>query len=103
MAAVFADKPDYPHFFDPTADFVYLRLQCAQEAEPVGYAPQILDAWARHAAVWATGRVPGDLPRIDARAVVPQGPRDVFIFMINGHKPKAPAAAMSLMERLGAS
>lgn len=101
VAAVFADEPDYPFFFDPTADFVYVRLQCAQEAEPVGYAPQVLDAWASHAAVWAAGGVPGDLPRIDASTVIPPEPRDVFIFMINGHKPKAPAAAMSLIERIG--
>lgn len=102
VAAVFADEPDYPFFFDPTADFVYLRLQCAQESAPLGYAPETLDAWARRAATWATGAVPDDLPRIDAAAAVPVQPRDVFLFMINGHKPKAPAAAMSLIERLGA-
>jgi hypothetical protein len=27
--------------------------------------------------------------------------RDVFIFMINGFKPRAPAAAMALIERVG--
>ncbi|MDP3547286.1 MAG: DUF72 domain-containing protein [Phreatobacter sp.] len=100
VGAVFADEPDYPHFFDPTADFVYLRLQCAHEAEPVGYAPEVLDAWARRASIWASGGIPDDLPRIDGGAVIPQQPRDVFIFMINGHKPKAPAAAMALIERL---
>ena len=27
--------------------------------------------------------------------------RDVFVFMINGFKPKAPTAAMALIERVG--
>lgn len=101
IGAVFADEPDYPYFFDPTADFVYVRLQCAREDEPIGYPPAILDDWARHAAMWASGGLPGDLPRLDPKRRVKNTPRDVFVFMINGFKPKAPFAAMSLIERLG--
>lgn len=101
VAAVFADDPDYPFFFDPTASFVYLRLQCAAEAEPLGYPAATLDAWAERASAWAAGRRPVDLPLIDAAADDDRAPLDVYIFMINGHKPKAPAAAMALIERLG--
>ncbi|MCA0320543.1 MAG: DUF72 domain-containing protein [Proteobacteria bacterium] len=99
VAAVFADEPDYPYFFDPTASFVYLRLQCASEAEPIGYAPQVLDDWAARAKAWAAGQMPTGLPLVGTPAQAE--PRDVFLFMINGHKPKAPAAAMALIERLG--
>jgi uncharacterized protein YecE (DUF72 family) len=100
VAAVFADEPDYPYFFDPTADFVYVRLQCAREEEPIGYPPVVLEGWAGHAAAWAAGGMPEDLPRLDAGRRVKKTPRDVFVFMINGFKPKAPFAAMALIERL---
>ncbi|WP_439575873.1 DUF72 domain-containing protein [Phreatobacter sp.] len=99
VAAAFADEPDYPYFFDVTAPFVYLRLQCAQEGEPAGYSSDALDTWAGRARAWATGGVPEDLPQITADTP-PAGPRDVFVFMINGFKPKAPAAAKALIERL---
>lgn len=101
VAAVFADKPDYPYFFDPTASFVYLRLQCACDEDPLGYPDHVLDAWAERAKVWSAGDIPKDLPLIDMETAVPRRPREVFLFMINGFKPKAPAAAMSLIERLG--
>lgn len=100
VAAVFADEPAYPFFFDPTAPFVYLRLQGAAESEPLGYPAVTLDAWAERSRAWAAGRRPVDLPLIDAAADADRSPLDVFIFMINGHKPKAPAAAMALIERL---
>jgi uncharacterized protein YecE (DUF72 family) len=101
IAAVFADEPDYPYFFDPTASFVYVRLQSASEDEPIGYAPGVLDDWAAHAKAFARGDLPKGLPLIDEEAKVEDRPRDVFIFMINGFKPKAPAAAKALLERLG--
>ena len=75
------------------------RLQCASEDEPIGYAPKVLDAWAQRAKAWAKGEMPADLPLIGEPAEA--RPRDVFIFMINGFKPKAPAAAKALLERLG--
>jgi uncharacterized protein YecE (DUF72 family) len=100
VAAVFADKPAYPFFFDITAPFVYLRLQGAAECEVLGYPAATLDAWAERARAWAAGRQPVDLPLIDPAAETRRTPRDVFIFMINGHKPKAPAAAMALIARL---
>jgi uncharacterized protein YecE (DUF72 family) len=102
VAAVFADESDYPFFFDPTADFVYLRLQCATADEPRGYADEDLDRWAKRAKSWASGARPAGLPLIAPKPAAPKVKRDVFVFVINGFKPKAPLAAMRLIERLGA-
>jgi uncharacterized protein YecE (DUF72 family) len=102
VAAVYTDKPGFPQVPDITADFVYVRLQAAQETVETGYPAQALDGWAERARLWAAGGYPSDLPLVgDA---VPAGkPRDVFVYMINGFKPKAPAAAMALLQRLSCS
>jgi hypothetical protein len=51
--------------------------------------------------LWAQGKVPDDLPRVDP-APAPQkiAPRDVFAYVIHEGKIRAPAAAMALIERL---
>lgn len=67
---------------EPTAGFAYARLLRAREAEPAGYSPAELDDRVRTARGWA------------------QGGRDVFLFVINGDKVRAPAAATALLERL---
>jgi uncharacterized protein YecE (DUF72 family) len=99
VATVYADSDEYPAMADVTADFVYARLQKAEEKERAGYAPAALDTWAKRAETWASGDVPDDLKTIDEPKKSKQK-RDVFIFMINGFKPHAPAAAMALIERL---
>lgn len=83
-AIVYADKPGYPTIDERTADFAYARLQRAEEDVPTGYAPKALDDWAAKARGWA------------------EGGRDTFVFMINGAKVRAPAAAAALIERLPA-
>ena len=101
-AVVFTDSPDYPSFANLTTDFVYLRLMQAESQRPTGYAPEVLDAFAACARAWADGGEPTGLPLVGgdtgARAT---GPRDVFMFMINGAKERAPAAAMDVIRRLG--
>ncbi len=103
-ATVFTDSQDHPSFADLTADFVYTRLVCGQARFKQGYPPKALDAWAEAAHVWAEGGEPPDLPRVAA----PSAPsaqtqaREVFVFFINGAKERAPAAAMGLLQRLGA-
>lgn len=82
-AVVFADSREHPCFPEQTADFTYARLQDAEEAEPAGYTAEALDRWAEQAKAWRDGG------------------RDVFVFMINGAKVRAPAAAEALMARLG--
>lgn len=64
-----------------TAGFVYARLQDMREDEPTGYDAPALDRWAAAARSWSADR-------------------DVFIFMINGAKVRAPAAAQALIARL---
>jgi uncharacterized protein YecE (DUF72 family) len=101
VATVVTDNAKYPNLHDPTASFVYARLQCASESEELGYSPEILDQWARRAAAWAGGGTPQDLKLQTGAEAKPPATRSVFVFMINGFKPKAPAAAMALIERLG--
>jgi len=87
VAIVFADSAEYPTIEDQTAGFTYARLQRAREDEPAGYDPATLDRWADAARRWAGGGAGGP-------------GRDVFIFMINGAKIRAPAAARALLARL---
>jgi uncharacterized protein YecE (DUF72 family) len=101
VGVVHTDSKDYPNISDVTAPFVYARLQCASEDEERGYGEAALDAWAKRARAWAGGGAPEDLAPVGRPEATPPKARDVFIYMINGFKPKAPAAAMALIERLG--
>ena len=67
---------------EPTADFRYARLQCAQEDIATGYSTAALDQWAQRARDWA-----GD-------------GRDTYVYFISGAKVRNPAAAQALIERL---
>lgn len=81
-AIVRADHDEYPLIEADTADFTYARLMQSVEDEPAGYAPNALDGWAERARGWAkTG--------------------DAFVYVISGAKIRAPAAAQSLIARLG--
>lgn len=100
IALVFTDSPKYPSIADLTADFVYARLQRAQETEPGGYPPAELDRWAARLHCWASGGEPDDLPRLTNEPAPTTGPRDCFVYMIDGAKVRAPAAAMTLIERV---
>ncbi|MCW6509899.1 DUF72 domain-containing protein [Lichenifustis flavocetrariae] len=102
VATVLTDKEEFPHIPDVTAPFVYARLQQASEACETGYAPAELQHWAERGGTFAAGGCPKDLDYVVPPPRKGAAPRDVFVFMINGHKPKAPAAAMALIERLGA-
>ncbi|HET8997772.1 MAG TPA: DUF72 domain-containing protein [Acetobacteraceae bacterium] len=100
IGLVVADSADYPALHDPTAPFIYARLQSASEQEAAGYPDTALERWAERAHAWATGRTPEDLPLLAPTPRKASQGRDVFIYMINGFKPKAPAAAMALLDRL---
>ncbi len=101
VAIVFADHADYPCIADPSADFIYARLENAREDIPTGYDSEQLDRWAAIAGEWAAGKAPDGLPYVADRPATAT-PRDTFVFMINGAKVRAPAAAMSLIERVKA-
>jgi len=81
IAVVLEDSDDYPTIEAHTADFAYARLQRMSEDVPTGYSDAALDGFAAKARDW---RARGD----------------AYIFMINGAKVRAPAAALALQERL---
>jgi uncharacterized protein YecE (DUF72 family) len=101
VAVVVDDKEGAALIPDATAPFVYARLQHADESEAHGYPSKELDRWAERAETWARGETPRDLAAIAPPDTKPPQSRDVFVFFINGFKPKAPAAAMALIERVG--
>ncbi len=96
-AIVYADSADHPALTDVTA--VYARLQQARESEPEGYDAAELDRWANAARAWSAGGAPEGLaPMLGSPPA--KAPRDLFLFMINGAKVRAPAAAQALLARL---
>ena len=82
IAVVFEDSEDYPCIEADTANFTYARLQRMCSEVPTGYDGAALDNFAAKARKWT------------------KDGRDSYIFMINGAKERAPAAALALQERL---
>ncbi len=82
IAIVFEDSDEFPLIEANTASFAYARLQRMNEDVPTGYGIGELDKFASMISAWADGG------------------RDAFVFMINGAKVRAPAAALALQERL---
>ncbi|HEY1608816.1 MAG TPA: DUF72 domain-containing protein [Paraburkholderia sp.] len=100
-AIVIAGDSRYPQIADTTAPFVYVRIMGTTSAQPLGYAPAELDQWAARALAWAAGNAPDDLATL-APASASKAGRDVFLYVISGHKVSNPAAAMALFERVRA-
>ena len=82
VAIVHTDSPDYPTIDEDTGSIRYARLMNAREEIATGYDARELDAIAAQATDWAKGG-------------------DVFAFMINGAKVRAPAAAQALIAIVG--
>jgi uncharacterized protein YecE (DUF72 family) len=99
VAVVIAGDSGYPQIADPTAPFVYARIMGTKATEAMGYSEAQLVRWAARARAWAAGEVPDDLQYVDSHSHS-DAPRDVFIYVISGHKVHNPAAAMSLIKRL---
>jgi uncharacterized protein YecE (DUF72 family) len=100
VAPVLAGDAVYPQIADIAAPFVYARIMGTSETERLGYSTKSLDAWAERARTLAAGKVPKDLSQVGALSK-DKAPRDVFLYVISGHKVHNPAAAMALIERLG--
>ena len=83
IAVVFEDSDDHPCIEADTASFAYARLQRMRSEVLTGYDGAALDKFAAKARKWQADD------------------RDSYIFMINGAKERAPAAALALQERLG--
>ena len=82
VAIVYGDDDEFPCIDADTASFRYARLQRMREELVTGYKAPALDGFAERAKGWA------------------KAGRDAYIFMINGAKIRAPAAATALIERL---
>jgi uncharacterized protein YecE (DUF72 family) len=82
IAIVFEDSDAFPLIEADTASFRYARLQRMNAEVPTGYGTAELDKFAQRIGGWA-----------DAG-------RDCYVFLINGAKIRAPAAALALQERL---
>lgn len=82
VAVVIADSERHFAIREPTADFVYARLERTQADMPTGYAPEALDRWGEQLRFWAKDGV------------------DCFAYFISGAKIRAPAAAMALIGRV---
>jgi len=94
-----SENDNYPIIPDITGDLVYLRLISASDEIETGYEPRDLDLWANRFKAYAEGQVPGDLQPVD-RTGPPEGPREVYAFVIHEGKVRAPAAAMAFIKRV---
>jgi uncharacterized protein YecE (DUF72 family) len=81
---------------------MYARLQKGADDIETAYPAQQLDTWAGRLKTWAGGGQPDDLPRADEAFAPQKRPREVFAYVIHEGKVRAPAAAMALIERVGA-
>ncbi len=99
IAVVIACDSRYPQIADLTAPFVYARIMGTSDAVEAGYTPKELDQWSRRARAWAEGKIPSGLRTIGP-AKGDDKPRDVYLYVISGHKPHNPAAAIALIERV---
>jgi uncharacterized protein YecE (DUF72 family) len=84
VAAVIAGDSTHPEIIDAEAPFVYVRIMGTKPTQKIGYSPAALKRWAARAKAWAGGPTP----------------RDVYVYVIGGHKVSNPSAAMALIAQL---
>jgi uncharacterized protein YecE (DUF72 family) len=99
VAVAVAGDSKHPQIADPTAPFVYVRIMGTQPAEKLGYSRAALKLWADRAQTWASGNTPTGLDCVSPTRARAQ-PRDVYLYVISGHKVSNPAAASALIECL---
>jgi uncharacterized protein YecE (DUF72 family) len=99
VAIAIAGDAEYPQIADLTAPFVYARIMGTQPTPKRGYREAALDRWAVRARQWASGAAPAGLTYVTRRPPVGL-PRDVYLYVISGHKVHNPAAALALIDRV---
>lgn len=99
VAIVLAADSEYPQIADQTASFAYVRLMGTKEGETLGYPSENLAGWAKTACALAAGERPEGLEYAGDPADG-EAARDVFIYVISGHKVVNPEAAMALIRQL---
>ncbi|MGE0233695.1 MAG: DUF72 domain-containing protein [Flavobacteriaceae bacterium] len=100
VAIVLAADSEYPQIADQTAAFSYVRLMGTRDGETLGYPRKVLDGWVEKARALAAGKRPDGLDYVGG----PEGgekAREVFVYIIAGHKVANPAAATALIGKLG--
>jgi len=102
VAVVWLEQEGRARIADRTADFAYLRCKNLKSAEPTGYPAAEIDRIADLCRAWEAGEAPDGVPYAGDRAASRGSGADVFAFMINGAKERAPAAALALAEHLAA-
>ena len=80
VAIAYGDDDEFPLLDADTAGFRYARLQRMNEQVSTGYDGKVLDKFAGMIKGWR---------------------KDCYVFLINGAKVRAPAAALALQQRLG--
>lgn len=100
IAAVIAGDSKFPQIADLTAPFVYARIMGTRDSTETGYSVAELDLWANRACAWAKGRLPADLHTVGPASNGHKA-RDVYLYVIDGYKPRNPAAALALIDRIG--
>lgn len=100
VASVVAGDSECPQVADFTAPFVYARIMGTKESQLLGYPKKTLDGWAECAKAWAAGKAPSGLASV-ASSKADGVARDVYLYVISGHKEHNPAAAKALIERVG--
>ena len=100
VSIVWCEQEGRAPIADRTADFAYLRCKNLAAKRATGYSPAELDRIATMCRDWASGKAPEGLPYAgnpaDSRR---PGGEEVFAFMINGAKERAPSAALALAKR----
>ena len=102
VAVSIAGESAYPQIADATAPFVYARIMGTKETAESGYSDAALDLWAARAQAWASGAAVDGLDCVEPQSADGKA-RDVYIYVISGHKVRNPAAAMALLGRIGGS
>lgn len=99
VAIVLAADGEFPQIADLTAPFVYARIMGTTAAEANGYSAAAIRTWAERAKHLADGENPKDLRRFGP-AETTRTKRDVFLYVISGHKARNPMAALAISEHL---
>jgi uncharacterized protein YecE (DUF72 family) len=83
-STVHTDSDKFPAIADTQGGLAYIRLMRSAADCQTGYPPEVLGQWAQGARAW-----------------IGKGEeREVFIFLINGAKERAPAAAVALIQQI---
>ena len=96
VAIVWCEQASRVPIADRTADFAYLRCKNLVASEPAGYSPDGIERIAALCRAWQAGEAPAALPYAGDPTASRGAAGDVFAFMINGAKERAPAAALAL-------